>query len=402
MSARAGTQEEAKVGRRADPSLRAGLRGVALAAMAAAFFACVGAAAQAPAAPSPAIPLCQGLTIVTAVSARDGDYESIKTVESLDSTRLRIKYSSETMSEDLFETKPTLKKSELYRTVQAADLESARLYWQTYLDKVTETIPGSTAIGASAAVLRDLKRKGEAAFGISNAYPGVELGADRRKRPNVYDYVTSGRLQRVDPTPARLRVLVNGEPADLPAVHARGSFLGDKVEFYFLDDEANPLALAFRIGIDPAKPAGAREVLRVTKIAFGCAAGVAAAPERALETALADSGKADVYAIYFTFGSDAIRSESDAALQAIADVLRRHPDWKLRIAGHTDAVGDAQYNVELSRRRATAVKDALVRRFGIDGGRLSTAGFGASQPKDSNDTLEGRARNRRVELARQP
>ena len=400
MNSRARTHEGARADACTDPSPRACLRAVALAATASSFFACFSAAAQAPAAP--AIPLCQGLTIVTAISARDGDYESIKTVESLDAARLRIKYSSETTSMDLFETTPTLKKSVLFRTVLAADLGSARLYWQTFLDKVAETIPGSTAIGTSAGVLRDLKRKSEAAFGISNAYPGVELGTDRRKRPNVYDYVTPGRLLRVDPTPTPLRVLVNGVPADLPAVHARGSFLGDKVEFYFLDDESNPLALAFRIGIDPSKPAGARDVLRVTKIDFGCAASDAASPARALETALAESGKADVYAIYFTFGSDAIRSESDAALQAIADVLRRHPDWKLRVAGHTDAIGDAQYNLELSRRRAVAVKDALVRRFGIGAERLSAAGFGESQPKDSNDTLEGRARNRRVELERLP
>ena len=68
--------------------------------------------------------------------------------------------------------------------------------------------------------------------------------------------------------------------------------------------------------------------------------------------------------------------------------------------GHTDSLGGDAPNLDLSRRRAAAVKQALASGYGIDAGRLQTAGFGASRPKESNDTLEGRARNRRVELVR--
>ena len=77
-------------------------------------------------------------------------------------------------------------------------------------------------------------------------------------------------------------------------------------------------------------------------------------------------------------------------------------DWKLRIAGHTDGIGGDEQNLDLSKRRAAAVQDALVKRYGIAALRLSAAGFGKSQPKDTNQTLDGRAHNRRVELMRIP
>jgi outer membrane protein OmpA-like peptidoglycan-associated protein len=88
-------------------------------------------------------------------------------------------------------------------------------------------------------------------------------------------------------------------------------------------------------------------------------------------------------------------------LQEIAQVLQRNPAWKLRVEGHTDNIGGDAYNMDLSQRRAAAVKQALVARYRIAPERLDPAGFGATRPKESNDTLQGRARNRRVELARE-
>src|SRR5258708_5756408 len=162
---------------------------------------------------------------------------------------------------------------------------------------------------------------------------------------------------------------------------------------------------------------GDQDTLRVVKITTDCTkpaessassgsdAGQAAheaasAGAMALEKSLADTGKADVYSIYFSFNSDTIREESDPTLKEIADVLRRHRDWRLRIAGHTDGIGGDEQNLDLSMRRSAAVKDALVERYGFDAGLLSTTGFGKSQPKDTKDTLEGRAHNRRVELVK--
>jgi outer membrane protein OmpA-like peptidoglycan-associated protein len=78
-----------------------------------------------------------------------------------------------------------------------------------------------------------------------------------------------------------------------------------------------------------------------------------------------------------------------------------HPDWKLVVQGHTDSIGDDASNLRLSEQRAAAVKAALVDRYAILPGRLTTEGYGRTRPRDTNATLKGRARNRRVELVRQ-
>jgi OOP family OmpA-OmpF porin len=109
----------------------------------------------------------------------------------------------------------------------------------------------------------------------------------------------------------------------------------------------------------------------------------------------------DVYGVYFSFNRANIRAQSEPVLRVIASILKKNPTWHLRIDGHTDNIGRDAANLDLSRRRAASVKDALVRRFGIDASRLTTGGYGASSPIDRNDTPEGRARNRRVELRRE-
>jgi len=95
-----------------------------------------------------------------------------------------------------------------------------------------------------------------------------------------------------------------------------------------------------------------------------------------------------------------LRSESEPVLHEIADALKAHPEWTLIINGHTDNIGGDALDLDLSRRRAAAVRRALVERNKIADSRLTTNGFGASQPKESNETDRGRALNRRVELER--
>ncbi|MEP7177397.1 MAG: OmpA family protein, partial [Gemmatimonadales bacterium] len=170
---------------------------------------------------------------------------------------------------------------------------------------------------------------------------------------------------------------------------------------HFLDDERNPLALRYRFVLDETE-GGARD-LEVVKISYHCRP----SPERPasdrvaqLERALREERRAVVYDVYFDFNRDVIRQESEPTMQEIAEVLRRNPEWKLAIEGHTDAVASDRYNLALSARRAAAVKAALTGGHGIAPGRLSTAGMGEGRPKDRNDTIEGRARNRRVELVR--
>ena len=79
-----------------------------------------------------------------------------------------------------------------------------------------------------------------------------------------------------------------------------------------------------------------------------------------------------VYGIYFDFAQATIRSASERVLMQIATVLNNNPDWKLYIAGHTDIVGSANANLELSKNRAQAVKAALVERHDIAKERLKT------------------------------
>lgn len=108
-----------------------------------------------------------------------------------------------------------------------------------------------------------------------------------------------------------------------------------------------------------------------------------------------------MYDLYFDFASATLRPESDKVLSEISKAMADHPDWKLSVEGSTDNIGGDASNLDLSKRRAAAVVQALVSSYHISADRFSTAGFGASRPVDTNDTLEGRARNRRVELVRQ-
>lgn len=133
-------------------------------------------------------------------------------------------------------------------------------------------------------------------------------------------------------------------------------------------------------------------------LALGAGGGNRAAE---LEKALQEGEKVDIYDIFFSFNSATLRPESDETLTLIADLLNKHPDWKLAIGGHTDSIASDSFNLDLSNRRAAAVKTALVERFKIADNRLSIQGYGEGSPRDTNDTLEGRARNRRVELMRQ-
>jgi len=123
------------------------------------------------------------------------------------------------------------------------------------------------------------------------------------------------------------------------------------------------------------------------------------ASAQAMSDAIAKSGKLDVYGITFATGQATITPASDAVLNDVLAVLTANADWKLRIEGHTDNVGDKAANLKLSNARAAAVAAWLAGK-GIDGARLTTAGLGDSQPVGENTTEEGRARNRRVVLVK--
>ncbi|HET9725499.1 MAG TPA: OmpA family protein [Gemmatimonadales bacterium] len=341
------------------------------------------------------IPLCPGLTYVGSVSGPGGDYEPIVTVEAVTARAVELSYSAQ------LQTSSGIVNNDTKRTVLLEDLANATVEAPWFSPTMARTIPGTTAMGPSRAVLRALKAGDTVKLGVFTR-DASDLPARRDVHPNAYENVATYPLHRVEPQPVMIPVTVNGERVTLPAIHAAGTYFNEHTEFFLLDDEDNPMSLGSRttlIGGGP--PTGSRAV----KITFRCGGSSARLPETAadrLERSLRETGRAEVYDIYFDFNSDRIRQASDSTLQDIVTVLKRHPDWKLSIEGHTDSIASDRFNLELSQRRAVAVKTALTGKYAIDGGRLTTAGYGESRPLDRNDTPEGRARNRRVELVRTP
>ncbi len=100
--------------------------------------------------------------------------------------------------------------------------------------------------------------------------------------------------------------------------------------------------------------------------------------------------------VEFEFDKAVVRAIYGDELQAVANAMKAHDDIDLVLEGHTDSVGSDAYNQDLSERRAQAVKAELVKQYGIDASRISTVGYGESQPIATNSTEEGRAQNRRV------
>jgi outer membrane protein OmpA-like peptidoglycan-associated protein len=113
---------------------------------------------------------------------------------------------------------------------------------------------------------------------------------------------------------------------------------------------------------------------------------------------IAESGRIALYGIYFDTDKAELKPESRPALDEIAKLLAGNPDLRLVVVGHTDNVGSLDYNMTLSRRRAGAVESALVADYGIAAARLESWGVGYLAPVASNQSAEGRALNRRVEL----
>lgn len=118
-------------------------------------------------------------------------------------------------------------------------------------------------------------------------------------------------------------------------------------------------------------------------------------------TVMAATGKYVTHGINFDTDSDRLKPDSAPVLKQVVAGLEKNPNLKLEIDGYTDSVGDAAHNLDLSKRRAEAVRSVLVSQFGVDAGRLNSNGFGAEQPIGSNDTPDGRAQNRRVEFVKQ-
>jgi outer membrane protein OmpA-like peptidoglycan-associated protein len=116
---------------------------------------------------------------------------------------------------------------------------------------------------------------------------------------------------------------------------------------------------------------------------------------------LVEVGNFSTTGILFDVNSATIKPESNGVLKEIADVLKKFPEYKVKIIGHTDSDGSDASNLTLSDKRAAAVKEALTKDFEIDESRMSTEGKGESMPVADNKTKEGKMQNRRVEFVKQ-
>ena len=113
---------------------------------------------------------------------------------------------------------------------------------------------------------------------------------------------------------------------------------------------------------------------------------------------LLNEGKFSTTGILFDVNSASIKPSSYGALKDIASVLNENSSLKVKIVGHTDSDGDDKANLELSKKRAEAVKSILTSEFSIDASRMETDGKGETQPANIGTNAEAKAQNRRVEF----
>jgi outer membrane protein OmpA-like peptidoglycan-associated protein len=121
---------------------------------------------------------------------------------------------------------------------------------------------------------------------------------------------------------------------------------------------------------------------------------------KTLREQLDETGRIITHGILFDSGSDRIKGESYKTLANISRLLTDDPELRLSIEGHTDSDGAEDYNLDLSDKRALAVRAYLIDNYEIDGNRLESKGWGETEPIDTNATPEGKANNRRVELVK--
>jgi outer membrane protein OmpA-like peptidoglycan-associated protein len=320
-----------------------------------------------------AIPMRPGLTMAKSWTTKKGDFETLTQVQTIDDQQIHVTASRGKGDPNSPDANTNVQGA---RNICIADLHDGNSYLTSWGPNAAETIRGATMFQLSQAEFQAVK-SGELQLTYYDE-------ADRR---NGGSYIlvrkAAGTLKRLESAAVPFSVIVNDQRVDVPTIHLVGQLGGQKAEMSVVDDADNPLVLDFE------RPES-RFQIKILKISYP--------EEKKIEKQLEETGKVQVYGIYFDFNSANIREESEPVLKEIAEALNAHPDWKLSVNGHTDNVGGNAYNQKLSERRSAAVKQALVERYQIAGDRLDTAGFGAGAPIETNETPEGRARNRRVEL----
>lgn len=340
---------------------------------------------------TPEVPVAAGVIFVIAVSnapgqgtsapatanVAQGDYELVVTLNAVEQDAI-----SETAHLDALDAAGVRRQASISRRVQRVDLASAPLQILGFRSTDAPLFAGSTSLGPSRAVVDALVRQGRSPYAFRNF-------ADQ---PSA-----SGTLVRAEPGRVMFPVLINGRRVELAAIRATGQMSAGgatrPLELIVLDDAQHPLSLRIaygpRNGSFPFKPDFAREIVRIDY-----------PTPPALDDALQRDCHVEIPGLYFDFDQATLKPQSRPALEDIAAALRKRPQQPVRIEGHSDNIGSARYNDELSSHRAAAVRTALVQEHRVSAALVTTAGFGARRPVESNDTLAGRARNRRVELVR--
>ena len=371
-----------------------------------------------------------GMTITGSVTdAEHGDYEVIDSIKEISPEGVNSTISAEMPGKTPGAT-PAAQPSAQTVTVEhrdsLQDLMHATGYMPFFGEGFPLSIPGATMVVYSQDIYRGLKSGSGADISQPVDSPAsriqmmmIAAGSNAPMGINVTGAPPAGEIwsklnketchaTRVGAGDAAFPVLLNGRRTTLPAIR-NACKPNTQVSGYVLDDDQLPLLLWAQSG-------------QVTQINFpmrslvgsgggGGGGGGSRGSARGggggggggqgIEQALKKEGHVDVYGIYFDFASDKLRPESGPVLAEIASALKNNPTWKLHVNGHTDNIGGDAYNLDLSNRRAAAVKRALVTHYQIDPARLDPQGFGLTQPKESNATPAGRARNRRVELVRE-
>ncbi|MNN38099.1 Outer membrane porin F precursor [compost metagenome] len=119
-----------------------------------------------------------------------------------------------------------------------------------------------------------------------------------------------------------------------------------------------------------------------------------------MRSKLLSGGKLETSGILFATNSAEIKSDSEGTIKEVATVLSENPEMKIRIIGHTDAVGNASANLTLSKKRADAVRDILINDYQIKITQIETDGKGDTSPVADESSEQNKAKNRRVEFVR--
>ncbi len=349
------------------------------------------------------LPLGPGAAIVQTLGFAGGDRESVHRVLDADAEGLVYEW-------DLVEVQAngdTARQQFRYRE-GSADVVDARRLWAFHGTEQhegaaqPETHPGYTMHALSRALYRRLAAGQADSFQVMTVEAsGAQLALGDFGRARETPVRWRGTIAPANPGTVPFPLLVNGRRVQVPALRLRGDLTTRHgrwtPEVWILADSVYPLLLKW-VGAF-SQPENVLQTTRVDLPAAGLA-GHGSVLDAALERELDSACRAELPGIYFAFNSAALDPASDRAIASIAAILARHPDWNATLEGHTDSIGTGAANQALSERRVEAVRARLIEQHKASAARLRVVGHGATRPRESNGTIEGRARNRRVELVR--